>query len=1434
MSARVWSLPAASFRAVAGLLSLLLVTGVLGLAAPTSARADATPLDPATPATVTADVLPTVQVNGVVWAQVVVGDTVYAAGRFTRARPAGAAPGTQETVRNNLLAFDIRTGQLITSFAPDLNGQALAIAAAPDGSRIYVGGDFTVANGQPRNRVAAYSTATGALVPDWRPSVSGQVRAIATLGTSVYLGGAFTAVGTTSRTRLAAVSSVNGALLPWAPVPGIGSTAGNVLPVWQNEATLTPKTDAQGRVVYDTAANSRTSNDVQALVVAGGKVIAAGRFDSLNGVKATGIGALDPVSGATRPFAVNQRITNQGANSAIWSLSTDGRAVYGTGFDYYGPGNMESVFAASATDGALLWASTCRGDTYTSWPLGGVVYTGSHVHQCGNIGEWSEFEPRQHRFAAAFSTAAAGTNGPFVWNNANFVGTPAPAMLTWWPTLAQGSASGQAQAAWSITGNDRYLVYGGEFPSVNGVPQQGLVRFALPGTAPGTVAPSSGTLTPTVSSPAPGTARVVWREASDPDNEYLTYSVYRDYGTAPVYQVTSGQDWWNRETLAFTDRGLTAGTHTYRVAVADPQGNRNSGSWASGTVSAGTTLARGYVEMARADGAQSLWSLGNTGFAMDQVGGYDLTVNGGVTRGQAGALAGDGDTAAALNGAGGLAATSIQAQAPQTFSLEAWVNTRTTAGGVVVEFGNRNSGIAPAHDRLVYFDRAGRLNFGVWQNANKIVTSPRAYNDGRWHHVVATFRAGSMLLYVDGTQVAARSDVLMGEPSNGYWRIGGGYSWEFAGDSWFNGRVDEVAVYQSVLPADRVAQHFAAGSSGDVPNLPPTAAFTGTTTDLTVALDASASADSDGTVTSWAWDLGDGTTATGRSMTHTYATPGTRVVRLTVTDDDGATATSSQVVTASAPPTGVGSIAADTFDREVTSGWGSAQVGGAWTVTGAAGSSTVTGGTGRLTAAPGKDASARLAAVVRRDVSVQASLALPALPTGGGAFASLAVRRSGANDYRVKLWYAANGTVTASLVAVVNGAERTLAQTVVPGPVAAGTALTVRLEAEGAGTTQLRAKVWRAGTAEPAAWSVSASDATAALQQAGGLMTYLYGSGSATTSATVRIDDLHAEPAGTVVVANRPPTAAFTATPAGLTVALDGSGSTDADGTVRSLAWDLGDGTTATGSATSHTYGAAGTYTVRLTVTDDVGATGTTTRQVTVTAPAPDPDPEPDPEPQPGPAPLAADAFSREVTGGWGTADVGGAWTLGGAAANASVTGGTGQLRGAAAQGTSMTLAALSRTDVAVQAQVTLPQAATGGGTYLSVGTQRVGATDYRLKLRFTAAGQVEVMLVRTVSGAETLLGGTTLAGSYAPGTALTVRFETSGTGTTTLAAKVWRTGTAEPAAWSVTRTDATAALQRPGVVFLEEYVSGSATGPSAVRVDDLWVGPAGSAPAAA
>jgi len=85
---------------------------------------------------------------------------------------------------------------------------------------------------------------------------------------------------------------------------------------------------------------------------------------------------------------------------------------------------------------------------------------------------------------------------------------------------------------------------------------------------------------------------------------------------------------------------------------------------------------------------------------------------------------------------------------------------------------------------------------------------------------------------------------------------------------------------------------------------------------------------------------------------------------------------------------------------------------------------------------------------------------------------------------------------------------------------------------------------------------------------------------------------------------NLPPMANFTYSPTfpyvGQAVTFDASGSSDIDGTIVSYEWDFGDGSTGTDVLTLYTYESAGTFTVTLTVTDDLGATDTLQQEITI------------------------------------------------------------------------------------------------------------------------------------------------------------------------------------------------------------------------------------------
>ncbi len=107
-----------------------------------------------------------------------------------------------------------------------------------------------------------------------------------------------------------------------------------------------------------------------------------------------------------------------------------------------------------------------------------------------------------------------------------------------------------------------------------------------------------------------------------------------------------------------------------------------------------------------------------------------------------------------------------------------------------------------------------------------------------------------------------------------------------------------LAMYDRALTPDEVCWNLAAGPGRSVTsgNAAPSACFTVDTKrgvgPLTVEMDGRGSGDPDGTIVSYAWDFGDGVTATGPVVSHTYG-DGDHVATLTVSDDSGVTATSS-------------------------------------------------------------------------------------------------------------------------------------------------------------------------------------------------------------------------------------------------------------------------------------------------------------------------------------------------------------------------------------------------------------------------------------------------------------------------------------------------------------------------------------------------------------
>ncbi|WP_225984189.1 PKD domain-containing protein [Epidermidibacterium keratini] len=1134
--------------------------GVLTVAPSPPAYADtAPPAGSGAPPTVSSDPLPTVQINGIVWAQAASSTTVYAGGEFSSARPAGAAPGTNETPRSNLLSYDLATGVLNSGWNPQLNGKVLATALSPDGSRLYVGGGFTTVNGQNRYRLAAFDTATGQLIASWAPSANTVVQGIAATDTTVYVVGEFSNINGVARSGVAALSASNGSLLSFS-------------------ATLTGGYGARAVVV---------SPDKS-------KIVIAGSFTSTNGQTNPGRGmaALDAVTGASLPWAVNGVLRNAGTNAAMFSLATDGTSVYGTGYDYSSKdaqNGFEGSFKASWSDGSMAWMEDCHGDSYSIAPFDGAVYKAGHAHYCGNIGEFGEVKPTRYNFSLAFDQNPSGTTiTPDTEGYRSFTGNPAGKLLDWYPEWGPGSVSGSGQAGWSVVTSGNYVLYGGEFVSINGVKQQGLVRFAKAEVAPNKQGPriQGGAYQISVAAYRAGQVRISWPANYDTDNAQLTYEVLRRDLAQPIYSTTAESTFYVRPQMTTVDSSVKAGqTYQYRVRVTDPFGNSTVSDWTSVTAS-GTVVSNTYMDAVLADSPTAYWPLAEpSGTAVyDWAGADDLTITGTATRGSTGHVPGQPSSSTTFSGSSSYAAGKVPRPAPNTFSVEAWFKTTSTTGGKVVGYGNSNTSNSTSNDRSIYLNGSGQVTFGVYPGQTRTISSGSGYNNGKWHHVVGTLGPSGMTMYIDGVRVGSRTDTTSGQKYSGYWRIGGDTvsGWPNAGAAYLKGSIADVAVYGAVLDATKVQQHYKTGST-EVANQPPTAKVSAAANGLSVTVDGSSSSDPDGSIASYAWDFGDGQTGTGATATHTYAAAGTYTITLTVTDNAGATATANTSVTVTAPPP------------------------------------------------------------------------------------------------------------------------------------------------------------------------------------------------------------------------NQAPTAKFTFSTQGLTAAVDGSTSSDPDGSIASYAWDFGDGQTGTGATATHTYTAAGTYTITLTVTDNAGATATATGSVTVSAP-------------PAPTVLASDLFDRMLQNDWGTADLGGPWSIYGGSAAFAVANGAGTVTVAPADTREARLTGVSATSCVVETSFSSDSAAAGGATSVTVIGRRVGTNTYSARVRFEPNGVVRLYLLRD----ETALGGASyvLPTTYQPGQQLRLKLSVTGTSPTSLAAKVWVDGQAEPASWQLQATDTTAALQAAGTSGIKVSASSLSTVP--------------------
>lgn len=212
------------------------------------------------------------------------------------------------------------------------------------------------------------------------------------------------------------------------------------------------------------------------------------------------------------------------------------------------------------------------------------------------------------------------------------------------------------------------------------------------------------------------------------------------------------------------------------------------------------------------------------------------------------------------------------------------------------------------------------------------------------------------------------------------------------------------------------------------------------------------------------------------------------------------------------------------------------------------------------------------------------------------------------------------------------------------------------------------------------------------------------------------------------------------------------------------------------------------------------------------------------------PETLVTDTFTRTVVDGWGTADTGQSWTtVGGVAADYSVSGGTGRHSLSAVNSSRGTVVPSTTADVDVRVDWALPATPAGDFHYVYVAARFADATHtYLSRVRVSTAGVMQLSL-RKLNVTETQIGtAVTLPFTFTPGSFYTLRFQIRGN---VLRTRMWPADGAEPDEWQITGTDNDfTAAGSTGVVSILGPASTS-TLPVVVQFDNYQVTDSDPAP---
>ncbi|MEV6284941.1 PKD domain-containing protein [Kribbella sp. NPDC051770] len=845
------------------------------------------------------------------------GNRILIGGEFTQVQ---SRDGTTTYPRTNLAAFNATTGEIDATFAPNPDGEVTTIIPAGDGVNAFVAGYFNNISGGGSPSVAKINATTGARVSGFHfPRIDGRVRDLRLSNGRLWIAGLFANYEGHAQAALATANPVTGDYDPYMNLQIAGLHRGGVTTVMKID--ITPD---------------------------GSNLVAIGNFDTISGVKKHQVFMLN----LTGPSATVENWQTNFYNTACSSsfttymrdldISPDGSYFVISTTGAYG-GSLTACdstarwnTAARGSDLKAAWINNTGGDTtYAVAITGSVVYTGGHARWQNNpfsadsagqgavsrpgiaaldpinglplswnptrergvgvfdllatpTGLWVgsdtdrignfEYHAKIAFFPLAGGTTIAPNNTPTLPNNLYIAGrrTGNIIFVTWDNTVGRSSFNGTTASALATVpnggltwGNNRgaFMLNGQLYAGwSNGV----FDKRSFDGTTFGTPTPVNTGDQITNMSTWHGEVQNITGMFYDSGRIYFTRSgqnnLYYRYFTpesgvigANIFTATGNVTGLN---FSQVNGMVLAGNTLYWAQSTDGTLRKITFNSATGVPTAGTaqTLSTGGIDWR----ARTLFLY------------QDPTGQGPNQLPTAQAAVSCTDLNCAYSSAG-------SADPDGTIASYAWT------------FGD--GGTSTDANPSYRYAAAGTYSVGLTVTDNRGGTATKTQNVVVTHVntlPTATFgeSCDSLTCAFDGS---ASSDVD-GPITNYAWNFGDSTTGSGATPSHTYAASGTYTVTLTVTDNEGGTKATSHPVTVTRINQGPTASFTTDCTDLACGTNAGASNDPDGTITDYAWNFGDSATGSGATASHTYAAAGTYTISLTVTDNDGATASTTRTV----------------------------------------------------------------------------------------------------------------------------------------------------------------------------------------------------------------------------------------------------------------------------------------------------------------------------------------------------------------------------------------------------------------------------------------------------------------------------------------------------------------------------------------------------------